>query len=186
DLGSGVFVAWRSRLTHRRLALFPRLDEHTRRIRTDATPALADDGRFGGSRWAATVRCERGVHFRGDARILVNAPRTRDPQQTRSARSQIVHVTAHHSVDSGTKVDDRQKYMRIDSRQIVASHSLRRSLPPPSSLLASSARTNVSSGTCRSSSKNRSWSKIPREALHPQDRASIQGRGVINTDRAAT
>ena len=31
DLGSGVFVAWRSRLTHRRLALFRRLDVRARR-----------------------------------------------------------------------------------------------------------------------------------------------------------
>ncbi len=34
-----------------------------RRIRPDAAPTLANDGRSGGSRWDATVRCEHGVHF---------------------------------------------------------------------------------------------------------------------------
>jgi len=57
DLGSGVFVAWRSRFTHRRLALFRRLDVDARRIRADAATTLADDGRSGGSQRDATVRC---------------------------------------------------------------------------------------------------------------------------------
>ena len=46
DLGSRVFVAWRSRLTDRRLALFRRRDVHARRIRADAATTLADDGRI--------------------------------------------------------------------------------------------------------------------------------------------
>src|SRR6516165_6553304 len=46
DLGSRVFVAWRSRLTHRRLALFRRRNVHARRIRADAATTLADDGRI--------------------------------------------------------------------------------------------------------------------------------------------
>ena len=79
DLGSGVFVAWRSRLAHGRLVLFARLDEHARRIRADAATILADDGRAGGSRRDATVRCEHGVPFLGDAGVLVNAHRARDP-----------------------------------------------------------------------------------------------------------
>jgi len=80
DLGRGVFVAWRSRLAHGRLALFARLDEHARRIRADAATTLAGDGRAGGSRRDATVRCEHGVPFLGDADVLVNAHRARDPQ----------------------------------------------------------------------------------------------------------
>src|SRR5262249_6511521 len=81
DLGSGVFVAWRSRLAHGRPALFARLDEHARRIRADAATTLADDGRAGGSRRDATVRCEHGVPFLGDAGVLVNAHRARAAQQ---------------------------------------------------------------------------------------------------------
>ena len=57
------------------------LDEHARRIRADAATTLADDGRAGGSRRDATVRCEHGVPFLGDAGVLVNAHRARDPQQ---------------------------------------------------------------------------------------------------------
>src|SRR5215472_5733797 len=72
-LGGGVFVAWRSRLADRCLALFGRLYEHARRIRADAAATLAADGRSRGSRRDATVWCERGLHFRGDAGILVNA-----------------------------------------------------------------------------------------------------------------
>ena len=56
------------------------LDEHARRIRANAATSLADDGRAGGSRRDATVRCEHGVPFLGDAGVLVNAHRARDPQ----------------------------------------------------------------------------------------------------------
>ena len=49
DLGSGLFVGWRSRFAHRRLDLFRRLDGHARRIRANAAPTLADDGRSGSS-----------------------------------------------------------------------------------------------------------------------------------------
>ena len=63
DLGSGAFVAWRYRLSYGRLALFPQLDEHARWIRADATTTLADDGRSGGNRRDATVRCKHGVLF---------------------------------------------------------------------------------------------------------------------------
>ena len=49
------------------------LDEHARRIRADAATTLADDGRARGSRRYATVRCEHGVPFLGDADVLVNA-----------------------------------------------------------------------------------------------------------------
>ena len=55
------------------------LDEHARRIKADAATILADDGRAGGSRRDATVWCEHGVPFRGDAGVLVNAHRARDP-----------------------------------------------------------------------------------------------------------
>jgi hypothetical protein len=44
DLGSGVFVAWRCRLAHRRLALFRRLDGHAGCIRANAATTLAADG----------------------------------------------------------------------------------------------------------------------------------------------
>ena len=57
------------------------LDEHARRIRADAATTLADHGRAGGSRRDATVRCEHGVPFLGDAGVLVDAHRARDPQQ---------------------------------------------------------------------------------------------------------
>lgn len=79
DLGSGVFVAWRSRLAHGRLVLFARLDEHARRIGADAATTLALDGRAGGSRRDATVRCEHGVPLLGDAGVLVHAHRARGP-----------------------------------------------------------------------------------------------------------
>src|SRR5262249_27982585 len=79
------FVARRSRLAHRRLALFARLDEHARRIRADAATTLALDGRTGGSRRDATVRCEHGLPFLGDAGVLVHAYRARGPySRTRS------------------------------------------------------------------------------------------------------
>ena len=55
------------------------LDEHARCIRADAATTLADNGRTGGGRRDAAVRCEHGVHFLGDAGVLVNAHRTRDP-----------------------------------------------------------------------------------------------------------
>jgi hypothetical protein len=66
--------------SHGRLVLFARLDEHARRIRADAATTLALDGRAGGSRRDVTVRCEHGVPFLGDANVLVNAHRARDPQ----------------------------------------------------------------------------------------------------------
>ena len=56
DLGSGVFMAWRSRLAPRRLALFHRLDEHARRIRAHAATTLAVDRCSGVSQRDATVR----------------------------------------------------------------------------------------------------------------------------------
>ena len=81
DVGSGVFVAWRSRLAHRRLALFRRLDEHARCIRSDAATTLADDGCSGSSRRDSAIWYKRGVYFRSDASILVNARRARNLQQ---------------------------------------------------------------------------------------------------------
>jgi len=88
DLSSRVFVAWRSRLTHRRLALFRRRDVHARRIRADAATTLADDGRSGGGQRDATVRDKYGVRVRGDAGVLVNARQVRDlqPRLTRIDR----------------------------------------------------------------------------------------------------
>ena len=56
DLGSGVFMAWRSRLVPGRLALFHRFDEHARRIRAHAATTLAVDGGSGGSQRDAPVR----------------------------------------------------------------------------------------------------------------------------------
>ena len=55
------------------------LDEHARRIGADAPTTLAVDGRARGGRRNATVRCEHGVPFLGDAGVLVNAHRARDP-----------------------------------------------------------------------------------------------------------
>ena len=78
DLGSSVFVGWRCRLAHRRLALFLRLDGHVRRIRTYAAMTLADDGRPGGSQWDDTVRSEHGVRLHGDAAVLGIARQVRD------------------------------------------------------------------------------------------------------------
>jgi hypothetical protein len=80
DLGSGVFVAWRSRLAHRRPALFRRLDEHARRLGANAATTLADDGRPGGSRRGSAIWCECGVYFRSHAGVLFNA-RARNPEQ---------------------------------------------------------------------------------------------------------
>ena len=54
DLGSGVFMAWRSRLAAR--PLFHRLDEHARRIWAHAGTTLAVDGCSGVSQRDATVR----------------------------------------------------------------------------------------------------------------------------------
>ena len=79
DVGSGLFVAWRSRPAHRRLAVFRRLDEHARRLRSDAATTLADDGCSGSSRRDSAIWCERSIYFRGHASILVNARRARDP-----------------------------------------------------------------------------------------------------------
>jgi hypothetical protein len=79
DVGSGLFVAWRSRLAHRRLAVFRRLDEHARRLRSDAATTLADDGGSGSSRRDSGIWCERSIYFPGHASILVNARRARDP-----------------------------------------------------------------------------------------------------------
>ena len=56
DLGSGVFMAWRSRLALRRFALFHRLNEYTRRFRAHAATTLAVDGCPGVSQRDATVR----------------------------------------------------------------------------------------------------------------------------------
>ena len=53
---AALFVAWRSRLAPRRLALFHRLDEYARRIRAHAATPLAVDGCSGGSQRDATVR----------------------------------------------------------------------------------------------------------------------------------
>ena len=91
DLSSRVFVAWRSRLTHRRLALFRRRNVHARRIRADASTTLADDGRSGGGQRDATVRCEYSVRFRGDAGVVGahTAPtmsRYDDPRRMREAK----------------------------------------------------------------------------------------------------
>src|SRR5262249_32728557 len=88
DLGSRLFVAWRSRLTHRRLALFRRRDVHARRIRADPATTLADDGRSGGGQPDATVRYKYGVRVRGDAGVLVNARQVCDlqPRLTRIDR----------------------------------------------------------------------------------------------------
>src|SRR5262245_51194460 len=85
DLGRGVFVAWRSRLAHGRLALFSRLDEHARRIGADAPTTLAADGPARGSRRDAAFRREHSVHFLGDAGVLVDAHRPRGPPQKLSA-----------------------------------------------------------------------------------------------------
>ena len=63
-------------------ALFYSVDAmSTRRIGADAATALALDGRAGSSRRDATVRCEHGVPFLGDAGVLVNAHRARDAQR---------------------------------------------------------------------------------------------------------
>jgi hypothetical protein len=80
-VGGGVFVAWRSRFPHRRLALFRRLHEHARCIRSDAATTLADDGCSGGSRRDSAIWYKRGVYFRSDASVLVNARRACDLQQ---------------------------------------------------------------------------------------------------------
>ena len=82
----GIWAAaylWLGALDSSTAALFYslELDEHARRIRADAAATLADDGRAGGSRRDATVRCEHGVPFLGDAGVLVNAHRARDHQQ---------------------------------------------------------------------------------------------------------
>ena len=60
------------------------LDEHARRIRADAVTTLADDGRAGGSRRDATVRCQHGIPFLGDAGVLVNTHRARHPSEEMS------------------------------------------------------------------------------------------------------
>src|SRR6516225_9103244 len=86
DLGSRVFVAWRSRLTHRRLALFRRRDVHARRIRADAATTLADDGRSGGGQRDATVRDKYGVRVRGDAGVLDNAREVSVDELTTASR----------------------------------------------------------------------------------------------------
>ena len=57
------------------------LDEYARRIRAHAATTLAVDGRAGGSQRDDPVRCEHGVHFRGDADVLVSTHGARDPQQ---------------------------------------------------------------------------------------------------------
>src|SRR6516162_4971613 len=105
NLGSGVFVAWRSRRAPRRLALFRRLDEHARRIRADAATTLADDGRSGGIRRDSIVWCEYGVHFRCDAGVLVNARRAHNPQQklTRDGSDASGRTQKRGSVGGGNR-----------------------------------------------------------------------------------
>ena len=85
---AAAYLSWRSRLTHRRLALFRRRDVHARRIRADAATTLADDGRSGGGQRDATVRYKYGVRVRGDAGVLVNARQVCDlqPRLTRIDR----------------------------------------------------------------------------------------------------
>ena len=56
-------------------------DEHARCIRSDAATTLADDGCSGGSRRDFAIWYKRGVYFRSDASILVNARRARNLQQ---------------------------------------------------------------------------------------------------------
>ena len=68
------------------------LDEHTRRIGVDAATILADDGRAGGSRRNAAVRCEHGVPFLGDADVLVNA-RARPPKGKLIRRTPVQLLT---------------------------------------------------------------------------------------------
>src|SRR5262249_49809848 len=79
DLGSGVFMAWRSRLAPRRLALFHRLDEHAGRIRAHAATTLAVDGGSGGSQRDATIPCQHRVAIHSGARALVNDSRAGGP-----------------------------------------------------------------------------------------------------------
>src|SRR5262249_21722149 len=96
-LGSGAFVAWRSRLADRCLALFRRLNEYARGIRPDSATIWVDDGGSRGSRRDVTFWWERGLLFRGDADILLNAPPHAPPQeltlrrQTRSRAPWRVH-----------------------------------------------------------------------------------------------
>ena len=87
------------------------LDEHARRIRADASTALALDGRAGGSRRDATVRCEHGVPFLGDAGVLVNAHRARDPQPRLSATAakQGVNLPCPPAIDARRAVTPDRK-----------------------------------------------------------------------------
>ena len=52
------------------------LYDHARRFGADAGTALADDGRAGGGGRHAAVRYQHGLHFRGDAGVLVDALRS--------------------------------------------------------------------------------------------------------------
>ena len=67
------------------------LDEYARRLRSDAATTLADDGCSGSSRRDSAIWCERGVYFRRDAGVLVNARRACDPQQKLTQEDPIVH-----------------------------------------------------------------------------------------------
>ena len=51
------------------------LYDHARRFGADAGTTLADDGRPGGGKRHAVVRYQHGLHFRGDAGVLVDALR---------------------------------------------------------------------------------------------------------------
>src|SRR5271165_268041 len=72
DLGGRVFVVGRAGFAYRCDALFRRLDDHERRLGTNAATALADDGRVGGGRRHATVRYQHGLHFLGYAGVLAD------------------------------------------------------------------------------------------------------------------
>ena len=81
------------------------LDEHARRIRADAATTLALDGRAGGSRRDATVRCEHGVPFLGDAGCTGQcSPRTRPPAKA-NARRQPRRVSTFRCPPAMTHVE---------------------------------------------------------------------------------
>ena len=89
---SGIWAAaylWLGALDSPRDALLYSLDsiEYARRIRADAAATLADDGRAGGSRRDATVRCEHSVPLRRDAGVPGQySPRTRPPAKADARR----------------------------------------------------------------------------------------------------
>jgi hypothetical protein len=92
---------WSKRVINHRTAIFRRVNQDKPAAHHDALGC--PDGQIvlltflkcgqqarcsGGSRRGSTVWCERGVHFRSDAGVLVNARRARDPEQklTREGR----------------------------------------------------------------------------------------------------